>query len=886
MLRNQLFLSFRPIIFSILFLLAPICLFGQNLNFSGRVTDKSTGQALKNIHVFVPNSTFQTFSDSLGRFTIPNIPAGRWEIALIGEDYEEIQEVIELKKTQVSNFGFSLLPTKKKAPPVLKLTEKKREKLVEDFTSNFLSTSKYQNQLRLLNPEGLVFFEEDNSKELMVDTNGYLIFINDQTGFLFTLYFNQPQSLENPISTDHLQLAFLDLINEVPELIEARNLEREKIFLNSPAFTLRQMLTGEISTSNEPEGIQVAFGKYQGEYLLTFPKPFVIQGKGSISYSDDQLPVRSEGAVVFEDQLMLEGDFSEIHPLDQLPRNFNGEKTLQLANIEKNAQVMQEKVFLQTDRSYYLKGETLFFKANMIYANPLLGPELSKVLHIEILDTTGYQEIHEIFKINQGKAFGSIELPVGLNQQNYLIRAYTSWSLNYGNHQGTILPIQILDPSLRPLNSTPETLAKKVSIFSDKQVYQAGELVNLNVMVRDDQGRPIASDLAIRVLDLSQSNPVNSSKTIEESFELSPVPIDTDFTKYQYTIESRFTVKGEIQDTDKNPIEGNVTALINGLGNIEKYKVGKDGEFEIPQLSFEGDFEIAVQGTSKEGLPIREISLKVEDYHLEGPLTHFNFPKLTSNNVPPLTAQEIQANMEQGEILLDEFVIDEEKSDPTGPMIYGQPDSSVDPSKLQLNGSTSQFIYLLAGQVAGMSVTGNPPSIRFRNGGEPLVMIDGVPVNPPSGPMIGGGSPAGRTATDIISGINVFAIERVEVIKRTVPMLGEAGRNGIISIFMKTGEELQKANDAIRNNFTPFKLQGFQKQKSFQEVVEEQQLNPLLRGLKPTLYWNPEVITNTEELSQAIQFKSSESAAPMWVEIKGITADGQPVEGKFVINQQ
>ncbi|WP_373400372.1 hypothetical protein V8V91_12670 [Algoriphagus halophilus] len=126
----------------------------------------------------------------------------------------------------------------------------------------------------------------------------------------------------------------------------------------------------------------------------------------------------------------------------------------------------------------------------------------------------------------------------------------------------------------------------------------------------------------------------------------------------------------------------------------------------------------------------------------------------------------------------------------------------------------------------------------------------------------------------------------MEVIKRTVPMLGEAGRNGIISIFMKTGEELQKANDAIRNNFTPFKLQGFQKQKSFQEVVEEQQLNPLLRGLKPTLYWNPEVITNTEELSQAIQFKSSESAAPMWVEIKGITADGQPVEGKFVINQQ
>jgi hypothetical protein len=152
--------------------------------------------------------------------------------------------------------------------------------------------------------------------------------------------------------------------------------------------------------------------------------------------------------------------------------------------------------------------------------------------------------------------------------------------------------------------------------------------------------------------------------------------------------------------------------------------------------------------------------------------------------------------------------------------------------------------------------------------------------------MLGGGSPAGRTATEVIEGINVFAIDRVEVIKRTVSMLGEGGRNGIISIFMKSGADLEKANEAMMNNFTPFKLSGFPTSRKFADVMEEQKLNPLLRGLRPTLYWNPEVITNTEALSQNVQFESSQTGGPMWVEIKGISADGQPIEGRFVINQQ
>lgn len=855
----------------------------QNSNFNGSVKKESSDQGLRDIHVFIANTSFQTFSDSLGKFSIPNIPAGRWELVVIGEGFETIQETIELAKNKSNSQDFFLKPDQRVNPLELKLSEKRREKLVQEFSESFLSASNYKDDIRLLNPDALIFSEKENSKETLVEAKGYLIFVNDKTGFLFTLYLLEPYQIGSAVEEEKIHLAYLDLINEIPELIPERTAEREKIFKISPEFILRQMLSGEITSSDPSKPIHVAFGTFPGEFLLSFPKPYAIEDKGKISYTGEELALRQEGSVIFENQLILEGDYSKIHLLDKLPGNFNAEKVLRIANIEKNAQVMQEKVFLQTDRKHYLKGETLFFKANMIYANPLLAPELSKVLHVEILDTTGYQEYHQVFPIKAGKAFGSVFLPIDLNQENYLLKAYTSWSLNYGNE--SYLPIQIHDPSLKPEASIPEQLSKGVTIFSDKQNYGPEEQVNLNIMVRDGNGRPVAADLAIRVLDLDQAVPFDLNGSTTEDFSLNPVPANTQYEVFEYPLERSFSLTGEIKNQENQPVNGDVTALINGLENIEKFKADNDGTFDIPDLGFENEFEIAVQAKGKDGLPIRNISIKIQDYQSDGKLPAFEFSKLATSKAPPLTAQEIQANMEQGDILLDEFVLDEEKGDPIGPMIYGQPDSSVDPSKLNLNGSTSQFLYLLSGQVAGMSVTGNPPSIRFRNGGEPLVMIDGVPINPPSGPMIGGGSPGGRTATEVIQGINVFAIKRVEIIKRTVPMLGEGGRNGIISIFMKSGAELEKANEANMNSFTPFKLYGYQAPRKFEDVMEEQKSNSLLRGLKPTLYWNPEVITNTEELSQKVQFISSKTAGPMWVEIIGISAEGQPIVGRFVINQ-
>jgi hypothetical protein len=172
-----------------------------------------------------------------------------------------------------------------------------------------------------------------------------------------------------------------------------------------------------------------------------------------------------------------------------------------------------------------------------------------------------------------------------------------------------------------------------------------------------------------------------------------------------------------------------------------------------------------------------------------------------------------------------------------------------------------------------MQVFGTPTAVKFR-GGEPLVLVNGVPV-----------SRAGEPVINVLGQIDIFSIDRVEVIKRLVNTLGDQGRNGVISIILKSGEDLERAREANINTYTLFELQGFQMNESFENLMLKQQQNPWTMDQKPTLYWNPNFVTNESNLSKSLEFKTNSKAGPIWVEIQGISESGEPVFGKFLINE-
>ncbi|WP_165200512.1 TonB-dependent receptor [Muriicola soli] len=92
----------------------------------------------------------------------------------------------------------------------------------------------------------------------------------------------------------------------------------------------------------------------------------------------------------------------------------------------------QENVRLHTDKSIFLPGEVLFFKADILTGPEQLRVSASEVLKVEFLDKEGVLLMSQFLRIENGMSYGSIEIPRKIDQGHYYLRAYTRWMLNYG----------------------------------------------------------------------------------------------------------------------------------------------------------------------------------------------------------------------------------------------------------------------------------------------------------------------------------------------------------------------------------------------------------------------------------------------------------------------
>lgn len=849
--------------------------FSQTGSISGIVFNTETNLPLENCHIFIPNTSFQTYSDSLGNYKLTGIPSGNWAIHATKEGFNHYRDSLEIRLGSISELKVELSFEKDSQPKGNSLEEKKNNKIRAELEERLL-TNDANFTAEILNQDA-VFLESIAKNKTRISFLGPLYISIPETGFLVTMY-PEPFILEDKGEKIKGTYAYFELPGDNPEQIRSWQSNRLKAFENSPNALLVRLLSGELDSFNSNPEPKVSFGSTEGEYNLQFNHPLETKlpnGKSaSISYKGNELPLRINGAVVNENQLIFEGAFAEMNPIFSLPQNFNPEKIIRLANLERNAEAMQERVFLHTDKSQYWQGEHLFFKAYLNYGNALVSDELSKVLHVEIHTMNGIIEDQYTFKIENGQASGEIPLPDYLNEQNYLLRAYTSWGLNYGDQGEFFLPIQVLARELRAQSEIPRPSSKQIGIFTDKQSYGPNESVKLNIMAADSQGRPINANLSVSVLDLNQASLRSDIPSMEEALDTSSPLKEFDLKNPIFPIETGFTLVGKLKKEEGSPAPGDITLLVNSYADIRKLKSDSNGEFSIEDVTYAEPFELALQAVSKDGFPIKDIALEVKNYPVQTETLRFSFPPAQTQEVIPLTEEELRKGMAEGEILLEEAVVENKRENKIGPMPYGAPDNVIEVDDLILNGDPLQFLFRLASQVPGMTVGGTPTAVRFR-GGEPLVLVNGIPAGL-----------AGQPVIDILRTINVFAIEKVEVVKRLVPTLGDQGRNGVISIFLKTGQDYEKAMLEGMNSFQTFQFEGLRSSQSFEELMKVQSETPILKGIKPTLYWNPTLITDRFSQSKAVEFKTGEKAGPIWIEIRGISETGEILYGSFLINEQ
>jgi hypothetical protein len=141
---------------------------------------------------------------------------------------------------------------------------------------------------------------------------------------------------------------------------------------------------------------------------------------------------------------------------------------------EYREKAIPEKVYVHTDKGFYLAGEILWFKVYYVNGTNNKPFDLSKVAYVELLDKDNRPVMQGKVALKSGFGDGSFYLPASVNAGNYILRAYTNWMKNFGPDCFFEQRVTIVN-SLKPL---PAQIHDTASKYTARFFPEGGNLVN------------------------------------------------------------------------------------------------------------------------------------------------------------------------------------------------------------------------------------------------------------------------------------------------------------------------------------------------------------------------------------------------------------------------
>lgn len=109
------------------------------------------------------------------------------------------------------------------------------------------------------------------------------------------------------------------------------------------------------------------------------------------------------------------------------------------------SKALQEKLYVHTDKDFYLAGEIIWFKLYNVDGTHHRPLDLSKVAYVELLDKDNKPAMQGKIALSKGQGDGSFFLPASIPTGNYLLRAYTNWMKNFGADYFFHKPVHIVN---------------------------------------------------------------------------------------------------------------------------------------------------------------------------------------------------------------------------------------------------------------------------------------------------------------------------------------------------------------------------------------------------------------------------------------------------------
>jgi len=325
----------------------------------------------------------------------------------------------------------------------------------------------------------------------------------------------------------------------------------------------------------------------------------------------------------------------------------------------------------------------------------------------------------------------------------------------------------------------------------------------------------------------------------------------------------------------------------------------RDGRFCFSNVIFEDTSTIIIQSVSTVG---PSVNLAADLDPPKSPMIEYVapqkiFPTAATRRHVELNDLRVRDEVLPGEEfeLLREVVVQEDRlaAESKVSNIYGTADAVIDLANSPV--PYPDLLTAMRGKVPGLQITGGAFNATIRisgSTGEPLVIVDGVPINDRASVTTatiggGGGNPgAGAQPTaqaqvattvggtnsvyNFLQSMNPNNVDRIEVLRRgSSSMYGSRGGNGVLIIYTKTGV----TTNGIKLESQVY--QGFNVSRQFYapKYVSVKDLS-IAVDRRSTLHWEPFVVTN-EKGRATVRFYNSDEATSFNLVLQGVSKTGQ-----------
>lgn len=179
-----------------------------------------------------------------------------------------------------------------------------------------------------------------------------------------------------------------------------------------------------------------------------------------------------------------------------------------------------ETIYLHTNETTFITGETLLYKIYCINANSKELSKISKIAYIELMDSEGLLVNRSKIALKNGIGSNEIFINTSCLSGNYKLIAYTSWMLNNLNSKYFETEISIINPFLsikKNAKTTQVTSESKqylpnntkkedIEIKTSKKTYSKRDKIELDIIQKSEKFIDGNFSISVRKIDQLKFN--------------------------------------------------------------------------------------------------------------------------------------------------------------------------------------------------------------------------------------------------------------------------------------------------------------------------------------------------------------------------------------------